>query len=108
MMQACFEQDNAQRLKGDNVMYYLMMQHEVADYDQWRKVFDSMESVRHSMGVRSDLILRGVDNPNAITILIEWDSLDGARNWMADSRLRDAMKEAGVLKSPTLTYLTRS
>ncbi len=89
-------------------MYYLMMQQEVADYEQWRMVFDSMETVRRSMGVRSDLILREVDNPHAITLIIEWDSHESARSWMADPRLREAMKEAGVLKPPTLTYLTRS
>lgn len=86
-------------------MYYLMMQQEVADYDTWRKVFDSMESVRRSMGVQSDLILRGADNLQAITLLIEWDNLDNARRWMADPRLSEALKEAGVLKPPTITYL---
>jgi heme-degrading monooxygenase HmoA len=89
-------------------MYYLMMQQEVADYEKWRAVFDSMESARRSRGVRSDLILRDANNPNALTLIIEWDSHDSARSWMSDPRLRDAMKEAGVLSPPTITYLTRS
>lgn len=89
-------------------MYYLMMQQEVADYDEWRKVFDSKEQIRRAMGARSDLILRDANNPHAIILLIEWDSFESARSWMADPRLKEAMKVAGVVKPPTLTYLTRS
>lgn len=89
-------------------MYYLMMQQEVADYEKWRAVFDSMATIRHEAGVRSDLILRDSENPNHIILLIEWDSHESARAWMNDPRLGAALKDAGVLSRPVLTYLVQS
>lgn len=89
-------------------MYYLMMQHEVADYDKWRATFDSMESLRHAIGAKSNLILRRVDNPKALTLIIGWDDLDKARSWINNPRLQEAMKEAGVSTPPIITFLTQS
>jgi hypothetical protein len=89
-------------------MVYLLMQQEVADYEKWRMVFDSMEPVRRSAGARSDRIFRHVDNPNAVTLLIAWDNVESARNWMGDARLRAALKEAGVLGQPNISYLNES
>jgi heme-degrading monooxygenase HmoA len=94
--------------KGDNLMVYLLMQQEVADYEKWRTVFDSMESVRRSAGARSDRVFRHVDNPNAVTLLIAWDDVESAQNWMGDARLRAALKEAGVMGQPNIFYLNES
>lgn len=89
-------------------MTYLLMQQEIVDYEKWRSVFDSMESVRRSAGARSERIFRGVDNPNAVTLLITWDDIESARNWMGDPRLREALKQAGVIGQPSITYLDES
>ncbi|CUS02885.2 conserved protein of unknown function [Candidatus Promineifilum breve] len=89
-------------------MAHLLMQQEVADYEKWRAVFNSLEGLRRSVGARSEQIFRGADNPNAVTLLITWDHLDNARAWMGDPRLRAAMKDAGVIGQPAITYLDES
>lgn len=89
-------------------MVYTLFQQEVVDYDAWRTIFDSMETVRRSAGARSDLILRSADDPNAVTLLIGWDNIESAHSWMSDARLREAMKAAGVKGQPRITYLVES
>lgn len=89
-------------------MVYLMMQQEVVDYEKWHAVFDSLEDLRRSVGARSERIFRNVENPNALTLLITWDNIESARNWMSDPRLRTALKDAGVIGQPVITYLNES
>jgi len=89
-------------------MVYTLFQQEVADFDTWRAVFNSMETVRRAAGARSELILRSADDPNAVTLLIGWDNIESARSWTNDSRLREALKAAGVKGQPRITYLVES
>ena len=89
-------------------MAFMLMQQEVADYTPWRAVFDSNEEVRRSRGVQSTRIFRGLENPNAVTLLVEWDNIDHAKSWLNDPRLRAAMQEAGVLSAPAVTFLNES
>lgn len=89
-------------------MVYTLFQQEVTDYDQWRTVFDSMAAVRRSAGTRDERIFRSADEPNAVTLLMAWDSIDDARSWMNDARLREAMKAAGVQGQPRITFLHES
>ncbi len=89
-------------------MVYTLFQQEVADYDAWRAVFDSMESVRRAAGARSDRVFRSADDPNVVTLLITWDNIESARAWMNDSRLGEALKAAGVKGQPRITYLNES
>ncbi|HRO25368.1 MAG TPA: hypothetical protein PLR07_13855, partial [Promineifilum sp.] len=86
-------------------MIYVMYQHEVADYAKWRAVYDSKVDLRRSAGQRNERVFHGVDNPNLVTILVGWDSVEGANSWGNDPRLQTAMKDAGVLSRPTVTFL---
>lgn len=89
-------------------MAFMLLQQEVADYTQWRAVFDSNEEVRRSRGVQSTRVFRGLENPNTVTLLVEWDNVEHAKGWLNDARLRAAMQEAGVLSAPAVTFLNES
>ncbi len=89
-------------------MTFMLMQQEVADYTQWRPVFDSNEAVRRSRGVQSTRVFRGLDNPNTVTLLVEWDDIEHAKSWLNDARLHAAMQAAGVLSAPVVTFLNES
>ena len=56
----------------------MLLQIEVADYDEWKKLFDSDPGGR--MGIATGhLISRGVDNPNEVFVRTEYASVDDAR-----------------------------
>jgi hypothetical protein len=59
-------------------MPFMLTRLNVGDYDAWKASFDKDEP-----GARRDAksyrILRGVENPGEVTILVEFDSEDDAR-----------------------------
>ena len=81
-------------------MIYLLVHHEVADYPTWKSVFDSSLDWRTRNGERNCRIFRGVQNPNELTLLFEWEDYDKARTFMASDELKTRMGKAGVKASP--------
>lgn len=91
-------------------MVYINMRASVSDYQNWRSVFDSLEDLRRAKGsTGGNQVYRDVDNPNTITLLLEWDNADNARQFLSSDALREAMQKAGVLGAPAVfTVMTRT
>jgi heme-degrading monooxygenase HmoA len=86
-------------------MVYLLVQHTVADYAKWKPVFDQHDRMRRAGGGGDYELFRGVNNPNEVTILFEWDSLEGAQQFAQSEELRKAMERAGVVSRPEVRFL---
>jgi len=89
-------------------MVCLLVQHPVDDYAEWKKGFDSGANFRADSGVRSSIALQEADDPNMVTVLLEWDSLRQARNFAHSPRLKDAMGRSGVQGVPCFTFLNET
>ena len=89
-------------------MVHVIMRATVADYQKWRPVFDNLEDLRRSKGSTGvNRVFRDADNPNTITLLLEWDSAANGRDFLASEQLREAMQKAGVVGAPMVsTVLT--
>jgi len=87
-------------------MIYLLIQHEVADYPVWKAAFDSALDWRTKNGERGCRIFRGVQNPNDLTLLFEWENFEKARLFIASDELKTRMASAGVKTTPRIDYLT--
>jgi hypothetical protein len=87
-------------------MINVLVHHEVADYTAWKAVFDAALDWRHKNGERSCRMFHGAGNPNDLTILFEWESLERARSFMASDDLKARMAKAGVKGQPRVEYLT--
>lgn len=87
-------------------MIYLLVHHEVADYPAWKSLFDSSLDWRTRGGERNCRIFRGVENPNELTLLFEWEDIDKARAFTASDELKNRMAKAGVKGVPRIEYLT--
>jgi quinol monooxygenase YgiN len=84
-------------------MVYLNVRHTVADYDKWRPLFDEDEARRRAAGATGvNQVYRDLDDPNTITIVLEWDNEENARNFMNDPVLREVMQKAGVIGMPAV------
>ncbi len=88
------------------LMIYLLVHHEVADYSGWKATFDSSLDWRTGNGERNCRIFRGVQNPNQLTLLFEWEDFDKARSFIASEELKTRMAKAGVKGAPQVEYLT--
>jgi len=82
-----------------------MVQHTVRDYDLWKAVFDEHEEVRAKYGSTGHTIYRSADNPNDLTLIIEYESRERADEFMRDPSLAEAMKRGGVVSEPSFTWL---
>ena len=87
-------------------MVYMLAQHKVEDFANWKEVFDSLVDLRKKNGEKSAQILHDADNPNSLTLLFEWDNLNNARQYAQSPELKAAMQRAGVAGPPTISFLT--
>ena len=81
-------------------MAKVIVQHHVADYDQWFTVFTEHGETRRRHGATGHTVTRSIADPNAIVIVNDFASLDGAKAFAADPSLRDVMQRAGVDGAP--------
>jgi hypothetical protein len=94
--------------RRESVMIQVLVHHEVADYQNWRAVFDAALDFRHIGGECACRVLRTAGNPNDLTLLFEWEDLDRARDYMNSEELRNKMKQAGVVGVPGIHYLAET
>ena len=85
-------------------MPHVLIIHEVADYDAWKKVFDGAVGIRRDAGERSYQVLRYENEPRRIVHFSAWTSIADARAFFESSRLVQIRKDAGV-KAPDFIYL---
>jgi heme-degrading monooxygenase HmoA len=60
-------------------MHYVLIIHEVEDYQDWKSVFNKAADIRKLAGERSYQVLKYESNPNQIVHFSEWTSTDDAR-----------------------------
>lgn len=81
-------------------MPYSLSRLKVEDYAKWKTVFDQLADARKaSGGAKKGILLRDADNPNEITILIEWDTLENARKFIQSDVVKNALKKSGAIRS---------
>ncbi len=86
-------------------MAYILIRHNVADYAKWKPVFDENAAARKAGGSKGGHLFRSADNPNEVVVLLEWDSIEKARQFTQSNELREAMQNAGVTGRPDLFFL---
>jgi heme-degrading monooxygenase HmoA len=86
-------------------MSHMLIKHHVQDYAKWRAIFDDKAGLRVENGEQYAHVFRNADDPDNIVIMFRWDSLENARRWTQDPRLKAAMQEAGVMGPPEILFL---
>ena len=82
-------------------MVYINLRVNVADYDKWRLGFDANEPSRKSAGSTGvNQFYRDVNDPNNVTLVLEWEDADKAQAFLNDPRTKASMDEAGVTGRP--------
>jgi len=85
---------------------YMLAQHQVEDFPKWKAVFDNVADLRKANGEKSAQIFQDAENPNKLTLLFEWDSIENARAYAQNPDLAAAMQKAGVTGPPDFFFLT--
>lgn len=83
---------------------WLIVTHEVEDFDRWKQVFDQALPTRRAVGEMASYILHNPIDRNVITVWFEWDTMERARTWASDPVLANGMAAAGVISAPTFSF----
>jgi hypothetical protein len=86
-------------------MIHMIIRHKVADYSRWKEAFDAHLNVRKTAGETEARVMVSVDDAREVTIFLDWDSLERARQFAGSEGLKQAMKQAGVVGDPDVRFL---
>jgi quinol monooxygenase YgiN len=89
-------------------MATVLIQHKVNDFAEWKKVFDSAAGMRTASGELSAQVFRDASDPNSLTVINTWDSLENAQKFVHSPDLKAAMEKAGVAGAPTVFFLNEA
>jgi len=78
----------------------------VKDYATWRAIFDELAPVREEYGQIRERVLQSVDDPNQVTVIIEWKSLENGQAYMQSPELKEGQQRTGYVEPPT-TYVLK-
>jgi heme-degrading monooxygenase HmoA len=83
-------------------MMHALIRQNVKNFDEWKKVFDEHGSVRKMAGSMGGHMFRALDDPNNVFLLLEYEDLDKAKEFMNSDGLKETMKKAGVVGKPDI------
>lgn len=78
-------------------MVYLWMRYRVTDYARWKEAFDTHLAARQAGGAtRESLVLRNADDPNEITVLLGWNTLEQVSALLVSANRLQATSACGL------------
>ena len=89
-------------------MASMLIQHKVKDFAAWKKIFDSVADLRSAGGELSAQVFRDASNPDSLTIINKWNSLENAQKFAHSPELKAAMEKAGVEGPPNISFLNEA
>ncbi len=88
-------------------MATMFVRHQVADYAKWRRAYDAFDVERKGMGVTSHGVYRTDGSPNNVTIYHEFSSMESAKGFAENPRLKEVMQSAGVQGAPDIWFTNK-
>jgi hypothetical protein len=78
-------------------MTYVLLKHTVADYGEFKAIYDADAPHRLRRGSKGARLFRSLDEPNLLFMLFEWDDAEKARKFAQGYELYEAMEWASVI-----------
>ena len=86
-------------------MTRLLIKTEVHDYISWRPAYDAHEPSRIGATITNGRVYCRPEDQNDMVLLFDVADVAKARAWTVGDDLRGVMKAAGVLGTPTFTFI---
>ena len=87
-------------------MTCLLVRHKVADFDNWKRFFDSHVIAQQESGLRVEKVLRNLDDPTEVVPWFEVTDLEKARAFVNSPEVPDARQQSGVVDQPDTCFLS--
>lgn len=85
-------------------MTYLFVRHKVADFETWKKVFDSHAAAQEESGLILDRLLHADGDPPEVIMLFKVTDVDKANAFMNTPEAAEAKDVSGVIGEPDFFY----
>jgi heme-degrading monooxygenase HmoA len=87
-------------------MAYVLIEHRVGDFETFRQVFLDDAERRARLGSRGGVVYRVADDPGNVIVVLEWDTLEQAREFAGSLELEQALEWASsAVSTPRVTVL---
>ncbi len=86
-------------------MTYLICRNKVADFDQWKPVFDSHAQAQREAGLHVQHVWRNIDDSNEVFMLFEVHDLAKAQAFVTSPKVPEAKRQSGVVGQPDLFFV---
>ena len=86
----------------------LIVRHRVADFAEWKLVFDSMIPIRKEFGFLGHRLYQDPGDPNLVTIVNLVRDVDSAKRYGGSAELKAGMAKAGVQGPPDVHFLAEA
>ena len=85
-------------------MDYVLIIHQVKDFQAWKRIFDAAAGIRKQAGEQSYHVLCDEGDPNHVIHFSQWSSLAAAKAFFESPELVEIRVQAGV-EAPQFNYL---
>jgi hypothetical protein len=79
-------------------MPYVLIHHNIADYDKFRSVFDYDAARRKRLGSKGGRLLHSSRGPNDLFALFEWEDMEKACAFVASFETHEAFEWVGAVE----------
>ncbi len=87
-------------------MAYVLIEHRVGDFETFKQVYLSDAQRRERLGSRGGHVFRVADDPDNVVVVLEWESVEAARDFAGSLELEQAMEwSASNVSTPRVTVL---
>ena len=85
----------------------MFVRHEVADYAIWKKGYNAYAPQQKKGGVFFQAVYQATDNPNDVTVIHDFHSVEMAKAFAASPDLKATMERIGVKGAPQIWITTK-
>jgi hypothetical protein len=82
-----------------------IVRHRVSDFATWKEGFDAAAEYRAASGMTGAKVFTAAEDPQQVTAVLEFGSIEQAKAHLTDPVLAEKMKALGVLDKPEVSFL---
>lgn len=87
-------------------MAYVLIEHRVGDFEIFRQVYADDAERRERLGSKGGVVFQVADDPDNVVVLLEWETVEGARDFAGSLELEQAMEwSTSNVATPRVTVL---
>ena len=86
-------------------MKHMLVRHKVADFDAWKKVFDSHAEGQRGAGLVLENLMRNTEDPNEVFLFFTVTDSEAAHAFVNSPIAYEGAAQSGVLDEPDCWYL---